>query len=158
MGDESGLPEQWRSFTEYDFQTIVRNLDKYNHGMINWKLLATYICLLMTPIPTDKEGDTYQHDLVTICGKEGFIDEATFLTVKAWFDKSEHSEDRDYSIPFTRVKYIKELLFRINKEEKGGLVKVNVKKLLSILRAKEVTMFKKNVKLYSDIMLTPIEK
>ncbi len=107
MGDESGLPEQWRSFTEYDFQTIIRNLDKYNHGVINWKLLATYICLLMTPIPSDKEGDTYQHDLVSICGKEGFIDEASFLTVKAWFDKSEHSEDRDYSIPFTRVKYIK---------------------------------------------------
>jgi hypothetical protein len=30
IGDESGFPKDWKSFEEYDFWTIVRNLDKYN--------------------------------------------------------------------------------------------------------------------------------
>lgn len=46
LGDESGLPDHWNSFTEYDLQKMVRNLDKYNHGSVNWKQLATFICLL----------------------------------------------------------------------------------------------------------------
>lgn len=46
----------------------------------------------------------------------------------------------------------------MHKEDKGGVMKVNMKKILSILRAKEVTMFKKSIRIYSDIMLQAIEK
>lgn len=34
----------------------------------------------------------------------------------AWFDATEYSQDRDYSIAFPRVQYIKELLFRVHRE------------------------------------------
>lgn len=64
FGDDQSLPEDWKhNFTEFNFQTLARNLDKYNHGAINFKLLATCLCLLASPIPTEKEAEGYQHDL-----------------------------------------------------------------------------------------------
>jgi len=53
------------------------------------------------------------------------------VAVPSWFDMSEYSQDRDYSIHFPRVKDIKEILFDIHKEEKHGQIVVNVKKLIS---------------------------
>jgi hypothetical protein len=57
------LPEEWKGFTEYSFWTLVRNLDKYNSGYVNWKTLATYLCLLESQLPTDKEIDEYNQEL-----------------------------------------------------------------------------------------------
>ena len=37
LGDEGSLPEDWRQYTEYDIQSMVRSLDKYNHGQIDWR-------------------------------------------------------------------------------------------------------------------------
>lgn len=37
IGDEGSLPEEWRAFTEYDFWAMIRNLDKYNNGVVNWR-------------------------------------------------------------------------------------------------------------------------
>jgi hypothetical protein len=56
------------------------------------------------------------------------------------------------------VTYLKEILFNINKEEKDGHLRLNTKKLLVTLKAKELTMFKRNIKTYSDIIFAPIEK
>lgn len=62
LGDEGSLPDEWRNYTEYDFQNMIRNLDKYNFGYIDWKFLATFIILLRSPIPTDKQLETYKAD------------------------------------------------------------------------------------------------
>lgn len=80
MGDECGLPEEWKDFTEYNFQTIVRNLDKQNTGYINWKVLATYLCLLKSPIATEKEAEAMNNELVKI-GKDGQIDRESLKRV-----------------------------------------------------------------------------
>jgi hypothetical protein len=37
IGDEGSLPEEWRQYNEYNFWTMIRNLDKYNNGVVNWK-------------------------------------------------------------------------------------------------------------------------
>lgn len=63
IGDESALPEDWNTFTEYDFMTMIRNLDKYQTGSVNWKTLATLIILLKCPIPNDKDADAYLNEL-----------------------------------------------------------------------------------------------
>ena len=39
---------------------MVRNLDKYNFGFVDWRMLATFIILLRTPIPTDAQLDQYK--------------------------------------------------------------------------------------------------
>ena len=69
--------------------------------------------------------------------KEGFVKEHDFLKIKGCFDTHEGSIDRHYSIPFARVEFLKELLFRINKENRNGEMKVNVKKYISLIKAKE---------------------
>jgi hypothetical protein len=58
LGDEGSLPEEWRSLTEYDFTQMIRNLDRYNTGVVNWKTLATYLILLKTPLMSDKDGES----------------------------------------------------------------------------------------------------
>lgn len=60
--------------------------------------------------------------------------------------------DREYSIQFPRVKYIKELLFSVNKDhaKKNGL---HLEKYFKLLKAKEMTMFKRNLKTYEDILM-----
>lgn len=52
------------------------------------------------------------------------------------------------------MQYIKELLFRINKEGE----RLNIKKLGTLLKAKELTMFKRSFKTYGDILLLPNDK
>lgn len=81
LGDEGSLPEEWRSLTEYDFQNIIRNLDKYSSGYVHWKTLATFIILLKSPIGTDKNIESYKHELTNASGKEDKIDISNFLKV-----------------------------------------------------------------------------
>ena len=59
LGGNNGLPHNWKDLTEYDFWTMVRNLDRQVQGCTNWKLLATYLCLLRSPIPLDEDADSY---------------------------------------------------------------------------------------------------
>jgi hypothetical protein len=79
-------------------------------GLVNWRQLATFITLLRSPLPTDSELESYKKSLV------GSVDKKAFLAAKAWFDKTEYSQDRDYSVPFPRLQLVKELLFIVNRE------------------------------------------
>ena len=82
LGDESGLPDEWRNFSEYDFRPWGSNLDKYMHGYVNWKVLATFICLLQSPIPTDKEAESYLNEVqIMMRHKDNFTDQDTFVNV-----------------------------------------------------------------------------
>jgi hypothetical protein len=45
LWDDGCLPEEWWSLGEYDFQNMVRNLDRAGSGSVNWKQLATFIIL-----------------------------------------------------------------------------------------------------------------
>ncbi len=63
LGDEGSLPEDWRFMSEYHFQNMIRNLDKYNTGVVNWKNLATFIILLKSIIPADKNIESYKQGL-----------------------------------------------------------------------------------------------
>lgn len=111
LWDDGSLPEEWWSLKEYDFANLVRNLDRTGAGTVSWKQLATFIILLKSQLPSDKDIENYKK-LVS----DALVDKETFLTTPAWFDETEYSQDRDYSIPFPRVKSIKELLFTVNRE------------------------------------------
>lgn len=65
LGDEGSLPESWRAFTEFEFQKMIRSLDKYLQGQIEWKNLATYLILLNSPIASDKNIEEYKSDFRT---------------------------------------------------------------------------------------------
>ena len=79
LGDQNGLPGQWNGFSEYDFQLVVRNLDKYNHGVVNWKQLATFICLLQSSIATEADAENIYHQVSHLKHKDGFVDENSFI-------------------------------------------------------------------------------
>jgi len=55
IGDETSVPEEWMNYGVQDFQKIVKNLDKYNAGKVNWKQLLTYACLLKSPLVDEKQ-------------------------------------------------------------------------------------------------------
>ena len=63
--------------------------------------------------------------------------------------------DRDYSIHFPRVEYINELLFRVNKDEQD---RISIEKFTKMVKAKELTMFRRNLKTYEDIMFATNER
>lgn len=100
LWDDGSLPEDWWTLKEYDFQNMVRNLDRSGLGVVNWRQLATFIILLRSPLPTDQEIESFvkhfghQQPLVSL---------KDFAKAKFWFDQSEYSKDRDYSIPFPRL-------------------------------------------------------
>ncbi|CDW76374.1 sperm flagellar protein 2 [Stylonychia lemnae] len=154
LGDEGSLPVEWTNYTEYDIQNMARNLDKQCTGSIDWRQIATYIILLKSSIPTDKHLETYRAEFK---GKDDLHNKQNFLQAQAWFDETEYSQDRDYSIPFPRVHLIKDLLFRVNKTVKeSGEECISLKKYFKILKSKELTMFKRNIKIYSDILITQL--
>jgi hypothetical protein len=51
----------------------VRNLDKKNSGYIDWRVLATFLCLLKSPIGTEKEVEAFGSDLQKVGTKDGFV-------------------------------------------------------------------------------------
>ena len=53
LGGMGGLPKEWGSFTHNDFEKLVRNLDIYNVGSIDYKVLATCCILLKSSVPKD---------------------------------------------------------------------------------------------------------
>ena len=76
-----------------------------------------------------------------------------------WIDDIEVSTDRDYSIPFERLRMIKELLFDVNCAKVDGKEEpmLNVEELVEILRepAKSVP-HKPNLE-YNDYLLAPVK-
>ena len=83
------------------------------------------------------------------------------IQARAFFDENEGNQDRDYSHPFKRVEFLKELLFKANQETKEGAVgKVNIRKLInpeyynliSFLSFKNRSFFEKlKTRLYNNV-------
>ena len=46
----TAVPKSWQDFSKATFVSAIRKLDQENTGKIQWRHLATYLCLLATPI------------------------------------------------------------------------------------------------------------
>lgn len=55
LGDMGGVPKQWSAFSRNHYEKLVRNLDIYNTGCIDYKVLATCCILLKSPLPKDAQ-------------------------------------------------------------------------------------------------------
>jgi hypothetical protein len=55
LQDDGSLPEEWWGLREYEFQNMVRNLDREGKGVVSWKQLATFVILLRSPMPSDRD-------------------------------------------------------------------------------------------------------
>lgn len=62
---------------------MTRNLDKFQQGHIDWRVLATYIVLLKSCIPVDKQIEEYKAAFKT---KDDLVTQEAFLKVSSWFD------------------------------------------------------------------------
>ena len=104
----SALPKEWNSLDQTQIRHLVINLDLYQTGLINWRTMFTYFCLLKSSIPTDKEIEP----LKSSCKAEnGLVSCDNFMKAKFWFEESESSVDRPGSHVFERAKMIKQMLF-----------------------------------------------
>jgi hypothetical protein len=74
LWDEGSLPEEWWTLREYDFQNIVRNLDRAGRGAVDWRQLATFLILLKSPLPSDQDLES----LRTAFGAGGLLDRQSF--------------------------------------------------------------------------------
>ena len=60
---------------------MVRNLDRKGQGVVNWKQLATYIILLRSPLPTDKDLESFKKNFHQLSGEHLLLDKTSFLKV-----------------------------------------------------------------------------
>ena len=110
--DFGGLPASWADFKLKDFEQMIRNLDTNQSGSISWRVLATCCILLNSTIASDQDIQSLQTSLDS---SQNVISREEWVTKsKAWFEASQKSQDRDNSLGFPRVQYIKEALFYVH--------------------------------------------
>eukprot|EP00826_Nyctotherus_ovalis_P003591 TRINITY_DN10736_c0_g3_i1.p1 TRINITY_DN10736_c0_g3~~TRINITY_DN10736_c0_g3_i1.p1 ORF type:complete len:105 (-),score=42.79 TRINITY_DN10736_c0_g3_i1:178-492(-) len=90
------------------------NLDRDKTGSVKYRNAASYLVLLESTLPSEKELAEYDIKLSVVCQGE-WVAKEEFVKVEAWFDCCEECEQRDRAEKFDRVVMVKELLFDINK-------------------------------------------
>ncbi len=58
---------------------MVRNLDKKGEGITNWKQLATYIILLRSSLPTQKDIESYKNAFESVSNDKKLLDKNAFV-------------------------------------------------------------------------------
>ena len=81
LQDDGSLPVEWWTLKDYDFQNLIRNLDRQSKGIINWKQLAVYIILLQSSLPTDKDLQSYQSAFYSLSADQSLLDKTNFANV-----------------------------------------------------------------------------
>lgn len=154
LGDMGGLPKEWSGFTHNDFEKLVRNLDIYNSGSINYKVLATCCILLKSPVPKDDQLEELKASL-----PEDQAEREGFAKGSFWFQATEVSKDREYSHPFPRADHIVQILFDLHSESsEADVKKVDVNRFIQLLKAQEIKMLKTGITTYGDILTASISK
>lgn len=143
LGDLGGLPKDWGTFTRDDFERLVRNLDIYNTGSIDYKVLATCCVLLCSGLPTADDTEALSKPLAATDTSK-----AAFVKADFWFDASEASTDRDYSHPFVRSCHIREVLFDLHSQ--GGVL--DGPRFLKAVKLGEIQLCKGKLETYGDIL------
>lgn len=149
FGDNGGLSATWNTFKRDDFEKIVRNLDVYNSGSINYQQLAICCILMQSPLPDDQKLDQLKRALQQV-----EVSKDCFMQSEIWFDKTEMSKDRDYSHPYPRADLIKEVVFDLF--EKNG--SVNVINMTKIMKSADVATLKPGAKTYGDLLMCDVKK
>jgi hypothetical protein len=81
LWDDGSLPEEWWTLGEYDFQNMVRNLDRTGHGVVNWRDLATYIILLKSNLPTERDLESLRRSFTSLTSGSDLVDQKHFADV-----------------------------------------------------------------------------
>ena len=85
LWDDGSLPEEWWTLGEYDFQNMVRNLDKSGHGVVSWRDLATYIILLKSNLPNERDLESFRRSFTSQPGGSDLLDQKHFAEVHTHF-------------------------------------------------------------------------
>jgi len=76
------LPDDWRAKNFVEYHKMINNLDPQHKGYIPFKVLASYICLLATPLPSEEDILEYQTELYNNADENGFITREAFINVR----------------------------------------------------------------------------
>ena len=95
---------------------LIRNLDPDSTGFICWRQLLTYFILIQSKVPSQQEVAVLQQ----IADADGYIGKEAFVGASYWFERAEESKDAPHHLPFERIRFIKEELFRANAEPVEG--------------------------------------
>lgn len=119
LGDLGGMPKDWSNFTQNNFELMLRNLDIYNEGQVDYRVLALCFVLLQSELPDGNQLESLKKEL-----RDPEVSSESLTKAHVWFEKTEKSVDRDYSHKFDRVEEIKQVVFDLFKQQ-SGLVSVN---------------------------------
>lgn len=154
FNDKNGAPTNWKAYKRSNFEKIIKNLDPGMTGFISLKEVALYLCILPSPLPQESELNTYRAQLEKWSGqdgaKEGFVTKENFQIAPCWVDGPEHSEDREQSHPYPRVKYLKGVLYDILKDHANDDT-VRIEETIDLLSIKPKNQ---NAKSFSDLLFT----
>ena len=76
---------------------MIRNLDRESYGYVEFKTLASYLCLLATTLPNEIFITGFEEELNDKSEDEGYISKANFLETASFFDISESSPHTESS-------------------------------------------------------------
>ena len=138
----------------YDYMSMLRNLDKENTGYVNWRQLISYLILVTSPIMSEADANA-----LLKASDNGLMTREAFSKLPMWFDDVEVSKDREYSIPFERIKMIKETLFDVNCTTVEGREEpvLRVEELIEMLRAPALAGKTKEHMEYNDFLLAKVK-
>lgn len=130
----------------------MRNLDTENTGFFNWRQFFTYVILLQSAPPSEKDLQAIE----ALADDEGYIYKEPFVNTAFWFDDSETSADPEYTHPFERRKMIKGLIFATNAIEVDGKSEavLDAKNLIDML---SLVGQNKNAKNFYDFLFAPVK-
>lgn len=93
-------------------------MDPNASGMISYKVLITYCALYDVPLPDELTLEAMK-EAYNAVAVNGCVKKSDFLEMACWFDEYIAAEPmKDYCVFFDRVKLIKELLYKTNKERR----------------------------------------
>jgi len=155
-GYTSALPATWNSLGQSQIRHLVINLDLHQTGLINWRTMFTYFCLLRSSIPSANDIST----LKSSCkAANGLVSHDNFMQAKFWFEKSESSVDRPGSHVFERSNMIKQMLFDTHCKvvPNCGDAMIDINSLCDIFETPTVQHPKAKFENYNEFLFAPIK-
>lgn len=83
------LPQIINEMEMEKFMALNRNLDPGCSGFVNYRQMLTYLTLMSSPVPTEKQAAV----LKTIADTNGYISKEALMGANLWFDEHEISND-----------------------------------------------------------------
>jgi len=118
------FPEIFLKLKKENVLKLIKRLDPKGSGYISVRDFFTYLCILQSPIINTERQNFYLSHVKQFTN-DNDIDLLVFLNCPAWFDITEQSENEPNQEKFDRPWQLKQLLFKIHKNDKTNKISMD---------------------------------